>query len=348
MDLERELPTDDASMELEGQSSSSDSLLTLKRSWSQETMRPSSEEEAVPFELSSDDIHLGLLRGLIEYDSLNQPSDEDEAGDYPKLLSRTADRGEIAEIVKEMRNEFMVKVSSKAKSFKEILIKKGMMESMEDSNVHHAHRSDVRDTAETDNASKVLEQDNAVRTTRSQEVNRNNEITQLISEINQFTSGMERDPDNADWPHFRANLLEIYKHYVSVGGQEEKEQPCTVHSRCPAQAAAVSEPLQDLRHRAKALGRNIRGLECKMLTLDQSFDGFCDKFNRSVITKERVERDMVGLAMMRDGIGRRLSQMEEEFRRAKELLFKRGRSPDGRANAMLPPTDTQLVEHGCD
>nr|XP_016926885.2 uncharacterized protein LOC108007674 isoform X1 [Drosophila suzukii] len=359
MDLERELPTDDASMELEGAEqwtdlNSSDSLLTLKRSWSQETMRPPSDEEAVPFELSSDDIHLGLLveKGLIEYDSLNQPPDEDEAGDYPKLLSRTADRGEIAEIVKEMRNEFMVKMTSKAKSFKEILIKKGMMEPMEGSNVHHDHKSDVKDKVKTDNDSKIPEleinADKALRTTLKQEANPNVEITQLINEINQFTSGMETDPDSADWPNFRANLLKIHKHYVSVGDPETKEPPCAVHIRSPPEAADISEPLKDLRNRAKNLGRNIRGLECKMLTLDHSFDVFCDKFNRSLITKERVERDMVVLAMMRDGIGRRLSQMEAEFRRAKEHLYNRGRTPEVRANSILPPPITQLVEHGCD
>jgi len=307
---------------------------------------------------------------LIEYDSLNQPPDEDEAGDYPKLLSRTADRGEIAEIVKEMRNEFMVKMTSKAKSFKEILIKvglstcvylndffqlysqKGMMEPMEGSNVHHDHKSDVKDKVKTDNDYKVPEletnADKALRTTPKQEANRNVEITQLINEINQFTSGMETDPDSADWPNFRANLLKIHKHYVSVGDPETKEPPCAVHIRSPPEAADISEPLKDLRNRAKNLGRNIRGLECKMLTLDHSFDVFCDKFNRSLITKERVERDMVVLAMMRDGIGRRLSQMEAEFRRAKEHLYNRGRTPEVRANSILPPPITQLVEHGCD
>jgi len=307
---------------------------------------------------------------LIEYDSLNQPPDEDEAGDYPKLLTRTADRGEIAEIVKEMRNEFMVKMTSKAKSFKEILIKvglstcvylndffllffqKGMMEPMEGSNVHHDHKSDVKDKVKTDNDSKIPEleinADKALSTTLKQEANPNVEITQLINEINQFTSGMETDPDSADWPNFRSNLLKIHKHYVSVGDPETKEPPYAVHIRSPPEAADISEPLKDLRNRAKKLGRNIRGLECKMLTLDHSFDVFCDKFNRSLITKERVERDMVVLAMMRDGIGRRLSQMEAEFRRAKEHLYNRGRTPEVRANSILPPPITQFVEHGCD
>ncbi|XP_017013640.2 uncharacterized protein [Drosophila takahashii] len=339
MDLKRELPTDDASMELEGADPwdcvTSDSLITLKRSWSEETMRPSLGEVTAPSELSSDDIHLGLLveKGLIEYDSLDQPSDENETGDYPKLLSRTADRGGIAEIVREMRNEFMDKLTSKAKSFKEILIKKGMMEPKEDSPVHHDHKSDVKDKAMTENEPTAPEvtkiADAPDKTTIRQDVaHRNDEITQLISEINQFTSGMERDPDSADWAHFRANLLKVHKYYVGDDGPEKKDPACAVHMRSAAQTADISGPLNDLRNRANYLGKNIRGLECKMLTLDHSFDVFCDKFNRSLITKERVERDMVVLAMMRDGIGRRLSQMEVEFRKAKEHLLNRGRNSE--------------------
>ncbi|KAH8355752.1 hypothetical protein KR084_012992 [Drosophila pseudotakahashii] len=339
MDLKRELPTDDASIELEGAEPwdcvTSDSLLTLKRSWSEETMRLSLGEAAAPSELSSDDIHLGLLveKGLIEYDSLDQPSDDNEAGDYPMLLSRTADRGGIAEIVREMRNEFMVKLTSKAKSCKEILIKKGMMEPKEDSPVHHDHKSDVKDKAVTQNeteAPEVSKNPEAPDETalRQEVANRNDEITQLINEINQFTSGMERDPDSADWARFRANLLKVHKYYVGDEEPEKKDPSCAVHMHSAACAADISAPLNALRNQANYLGRNIRGLECKMLTLDHSFDVFCDKFNRSLITKERVERDMVVLAMMRDGIGRRLSQMEVEFRKAKEHLFNQGRNPE--------------------
>ncbi|XP_016974953.1 uncharacterized protein LOC108041536 isoform X2 [Drosophila rhopaloa] len=345
MELERELPTDDASMELDGaepwgEVRSSDSLLTLKRSWSQETVTPSGDEMHVPPELSLDDIHLGLLvEGLIEYDSLDQTSDEDEAGDYSRLLSRSTDRGGIAEIVKEMRNEFMVKLSSKAKSFKEILIKRGMMEQEEDAPVHK-HETQLEDEARTEDESErptfTYSAGKEAREAPSEEVNRSDEITQLTNEINQFTSGMDGDSDSADWVHFRANLLKIHKYYVSVREPEKNEPACAADIHSVVQAASMSEPLQDIRSRAKSLRRNIRGLECKMLTLDHSFEDFCDKFNRSLISKERVERDMVVLAMMRDGIGRRLSQMEVEFRRAREDLFSRGRNPDYQNHLVLP------------
>lgn len=66
MELERELPTDDASIKLEGGCSRgevkpSDSMLTLKCSWSQETIIASSGEPSVSSELCLDAIHLDLL-----------------------------------------------------------------------------------------------------------------------------------------------------------------------------------------------------------------------------------------------------------------------------------------------
>ncbi|XP_052849007.1 uncharacterized protein LOC128260230 isoform X2 [Drosophila gunungcola] len=340
MELKREMPTDDASMELDGAEPwnmvrSSDSLLTLKRSWSQETVIPSADDMHVPSELSSDDFHLGLLveKGLIEYDSLDQIFDEDEAGDYPRLLSRSADRGGIAEIVKEMRNEFMVKMSSKAKSLKEVLIK-GMMEHKEDGPVEREPKSELEDESKTADESKVSSNDETGEAP-CREVLRSDGITQLINEINQFTSSMDRNPDSADWGQFRANLLKIHKYYGSIGEPEKNNPVGTADIHSAVQATIISDPLNDLQNRAKSLRRNIKGLECKMLTLDNSFEDFCDTFNRSLISKERVERDMVVLAMMRDGIGRRLSQMELEFRRAKDHLFSRRRNSETQSQSQI-------------
>ncbi|XP_017042187.1 uncharacterized protein LOC108088750 [Drosophila ficusphila] len=332
MELGRELPTDDASVELDGTESwgevgSSASLLTLKRSWSQETVVPTAEEDPAPPELSLDDIHLGLLveRGLIEYESLDQLSAEDEVGDYPSLLSRSADRGGIAEIVREMRNEFMVKLSSKAKSLKEFLVQRGLMDKSVNDPAHWERESEPRSPA------KVLTSkanDGTELETRSEEVaNQSDEIGRLINEINQFTARLEMDPGNADWAQFRANLMKVHKHYVSVREPQKEEPADSAGAHSAFSAKDVSKPLTDLGGRARYLQRSIRGLECKMLTLDQSFEDFCDKFNRNLITKERVERDMVVLATMRDGIGRRLSQMEVEFRAAREHLFSRGKNP---------------------
>ncbi|XP_017116020.1 uncharacterized protein LOC108138361 isoform X2 [Drosophila elegans] len=346
MELKREMPTDDASMELDGVEPwtmvrSSDSLLTLKRSWSQETVIPSEDGMHVPSELSSDDFHLGLLvEGLIEYDSLDQVFVEDEAGDYPRLLSRSADRGGIAEIVKEMRNEFMVKFSSKAKSLKEVLIKRGMMEHTEDGAVKREPKSELEDESKTEDESKNDETGDETGEAPEREVLRSDGITQLINEINQFTSSMERNPDSADWGQFRANLLKIHKYYGSIGEPEKNSPVGTADIHSAAQATIISDPLNDLHNQAKSLRRNILGLECKMLNLDNSFEDFCDTFNRSLISKERVERDMVVLAIMRDGIGRRLSQMEWELRRARDHLFSRGRNSESQSQIVLHAHNT--------
>ncbi|XP_039488702.1 uncharacterized protein LOC120450026 [Drosophila santomea] len=335
MDLERELPFTDVSMEIDvpepwSDVRSSDSLLTLKQSGSQETIRPSGYELVDPSDLSSDDIHLSLLveKGLIDINSLDKPSATDLTEDYPRLLSRSADRGGIAEIVKEMRNEFMNKLTSKAKSFKEILIKRGLMEPNGENPI-------LQNKEKTENESQILgRKKNAGKSKRTSlgegDDNRNGEIAQLINEINQFTSGIDNDPNTADWSHFRESLLKIHKYYVSVNEPEEKdhERPISkIDAVKFSEPSYTNEPLEHLSSRAKYIRKNIRGLECKMLTLDHSIDDFSDKFNRSLKTKEQVEREMVAIALERDKIGRRLSHMEVEFRKAKEKIFQRGRNP---------------------
>ncbi|XP_043648990.1 uncharacterized protein LOC122617272 isoform X2 [Drosophila teissieri] len=331
MDLERELPFSDVSMEIDvpepwSDVRSSDSLLTLKQSGSQVTIRPSGYELADLSDLSSDDIHLSLLveKGLIDIGSLDKPSATDLTKDNPRLLSRSADRGGIAEIVKEMRNEFMNKLTSKAKSFKEILIKN--------------HDSENKEKTE-DESQISRRKNNAGKSKRTSlgegDVNRNGEIAQLINEINQFTSGMDKDPNTADWSLFRESLLKIHKYYVSVNEPEEKDQErpiSNIGAVKVSESAYTNKPLEDLSSRAKYLRKNIRGLECKMLTLDHSVDDFSDKLNRSLKTNEQVERELVAIALVRDKIGRRLSQMEVEFRRAKEHLFQRGRNPKLQSN----------------
>ncbi|EDX11528.1 GD12051 [Drosophila simulans] len=355
MELERELPTDDASVELDvpdpwGDVRSSDSQLTLKQSESQETIRPSGYELADPSELSSYDIHLGLLveKGLIDINSLDKSSNEDptDYADYRGLLSMSADRGGIAEIVKEMRNEFMDKLTSKAKSFKEILIKKGLMEPKDENPV--MQNDDSKKKSKPEDESQIPDRKNSAGKPKNTslgegDVRRNGEIALLINEINQFTSGMEKDPDTADWAHFRANLLKIHNYYVSNANANEPEERGQEQPNSQIGAVGVSEPsedisepMEDLSSRAQNLRKNIRGLECKMLTLDHSVDIFSDKFNRSLVTKEHVEREMVAIALVRDKIGRRLNQMEEEFRRAREDLFDRGRNAKNQSYIASP------------
>ncbi|XP_070141900.1 uncharacterized protein [Drosophila kikkawai] len=125
MEMERDLPTEDASMELDGggDAQPSKSQLTLRSSWSQDTMTVSTDELPRSSELCCDAIHLDLLveKGLIEYDMLDQQT-EDEAGDYSRRLTSTSDLGGIADIVNEMRKEFIGKLSSNAKGLKRILI----------------------------------------------------------------------------------------------------------------------------------------------------------------------------------------------------------------------------------
>ncbi|XP_017084247.1 uncharacterized protein LOC108116739 isoform X2 [Drosophila eugracilis] len=341
MESDRELPTDDALMELEGfepwdNVKSSASLVTLKRSLSQETITPPGDEVDNQIELSPDAIHLGLLveKGLIEYDSLDMPTDEDEVDDYSELLSRSTDRGGIAEIVKEMRNEFMVKLSSKAKSVKEILI-----QPTEDS-ADQIFESELKDKVTKDDPEESEFMDHSVNDEETnlqlEVVDRNDEISGLISKINQFTSGMEKDPDSVDWGQFRANLLKVHRYYVSTGDQEKHILPGLADIYSAPESADISKPLKDISSRARYLRGTIRGLECKMLNLDNSFDVFCDQFDRSSISNKRVDRDVVVLSMMRDGIGLRLSQLEVEFRSAKEQLFNRGLSPENQSDLIAP------------
>lgn len=278
---------------------------------------------------------------------MDKPSNEDltDYPDYPGLLSRSADRSGIAEIVKEMRNEFMDKLTSKAKSFKEILIKvrvsstisyssmlrfqKGLMEPKDENPA--MQKNDSENKAKTKDDSQIPDRQNkAGKPLGEGDVRRNGELALLINEINQFTSGMEQDPDTADWARFRANLLKIHKYYVSVNEPEGKgqERPNSqIGAVSVLEPSDISGPKEDLSSRAQYLRKNLRGLECKMLTLDHSVDIFSDKFHRSLVTKEHVEREMVSIALVRDKIGRRLNQMEVEFRRAKEDLFDRGRNP---------------------
>ncbi|EDV52796.1 uncharacterized protein LOC6544171 [Drosophila erecta] len=344
MDLERELPTDDASMELSVPESwddlrSSDSLLTLQESGSKETIRPSGYELADPSELSADEIHLGLLveKGLIDIHSLDDPSNEDLTEDYPSLLSRSADRGGIADIVREMRNEFMNKLTSKAKSFKDVLIKRGLMDPEDENPVLQNHAAS-ENKGETEDNSQTPGRENSGGQPKKPapgegDVNRNGEIAQIINEINQFTSGMESDPNTADWASFRVNLLKIHKYYVNEPKEKDQERPISKFGTVKiSESSYINEPLEDLSSRAKYLRKNIRGLECRMLTLDHSVDDFSDKLSRSSVTKEQVQREMKAIALVRDDIGRRLSQMEVEFRRAKEQLFERGRNAKIQSN----------------
>ncbi|KAH8378812.1 hypothetical protein KR009_001537, partial [Drosophila setifemur] len=338
MDLQREVATDDASTKMETgepwpEVGPTDSELTLKRSCSQETLTPSRDELAAPSKLSSDAIHLGVLveKGLIEYDLLDRPSNEDDAGDYPRPVTMFSDSAGIGEIVKEMRDEFMVRLSAKAKSLKGILIKKGMMEEQvvgaltqePDPEIEVNAEDKAEDKAEEE--PKVSKESNDEATAEvepsvEEATNQEDEIAQVISEITEFTSVIDKDPESVDWSDFRANLLKIHKYYVSSADPEciANDGHNEIHD------ADNSGSITELSTCARHLRSSIRGLECKMLTLDHSFDVFCDKFGRTVMAKDRVEREMMGLAMMRERISRRLEQMEFEFRSSKEKLFRRG------------------------
>ncbi|XP_070141899.1 uncharacterized protein [Drosophila kikkawai] len=148
----------------------------------------------------------------------------------------------------------------------------------------------------------------------AEDVKRDDDIVQLINDINQFTSEVERDPDGADWSQFRANLLKIHRHYV--------QSPATIAPyQIGVSSSDISVPLDDLKNQAKYLRRNIQGLESKMLNLDQTFEEFSENCKCSMISKESAEHDMEALSIMRERIGQRLSELEDEFRRARIHLF---------------------------
>ncbi|KAH8258734.1 hypothetical protein KR038_005161 [Drosophila bunnanda] len=198
MEMEKELPTDDASMELDGQGSRGDarpseSLLTLKPSWSQKTLTGSSD-------LCSDAIHLDFLveKGWIDYDSLDQQAD-DETGDYSRCLTSASDMGGIAEIVNEMRNEFMGKLSLNVKGLKKILIK-GAMEPEEGRSLFRDHDLAAKNVPEVEfEVPKAMnDEESPEEELLNDDGNRHNEVIQLMGDNNEFTSEVERDLDSVD------------------------------------------------------------------------------------------------------------------------------------------------------
>nr|XP_017093242.2 uncharacterized protein LOC108122911 isoform X2 [Drosophila bipectinata] len=127
---------------------------------------------------------------------------------------------------------------------------------------------------------------------------REKEMMQWINEINLFTSGMERDPEKVNWDLFRANLLKMHKHYVT-------HKPKSFNTLRDHQNALSSADLAaDLKGSLKDLGSR-----------------FCDKLSHSTIAKDRVDRDLKILALLRDRIDRRLTQMEMDFLSNKNQLF---------------------------
>ncbi|KAH8335047.1 hypothetical protein KR074_000661 [Drosophila pseudoananassae] len=317
MELGQEESFDKASSETndgnKAEPNKSDSQLTLKYVRSQESFKRC-RDKCTPSDLNADVIHFELLveKGLIDKD-YECPDGQDD-GDHLRSVARSMEGEAIAEIVKTMRNEFMANLSSKKKNLKEILIK------VKDDS------SELNSISKPDHEKKSLE----VTYSCSTEIKpftefpskREKEMMQWINEINLFTSGMERDPENVNWGLFRANLLKMHKHYVT-------QKPANFnilrdHHNDLSSAGLAADckgSLKNLGSRAVHIRCNIQGLESKMLTLDHCFDRFCDKLSRSTIAKDRVDRDLKILALLRDRIDQRLTQMEMDFVRTKNQLF---------------------------
>ncbi|KAH8245719.1 hypothetical protein KR032_006494, partial [Drosophila birchii] len=317
IEMESELPTDDASIEFDhegsrGDAKPSESLLTLKRSWSQETLTASSD-------LCLDAIHLDFLveKGLIDYNSLDQQAG-DETGDYSRRLTSASDRGRIAEIVNEMRNEFIGKLSSNVKGLKKNLIKVGTSTiSSDPDGVDHRNELVPKNLSKVElEVPKFMTDKKSLKEELSTEDgNRDDDdIILLISEINEFTSEVERDPDNVDWSRFRANLLKIHRHYVQSPGTR-------AHYQSEVPSSDIRLPVDDLKSQAKYLRRKVQGLESKILSLDQTLEVFSENFSRSLVSKSSVDHEMMAISIMRNRISQRLSELENEFHRARKQLF---------------------------
>ncbi|KAH8335030.1 hypothetical protein KR067_012066, partial [Drosophila pandora] len=311
MELEREESFEDAFAETndgnEAEPNKSDSQLTLKYVRSQESLKRF-RKKCTFTDLNSDAIHFELLveKGLIDED------DESPGGHKVGDHLRSMDGGAIAEIVKEMRNEFMTSLSSKAKNLKEILIKPDSSGLNSNVTTGYEHSALQATDSRLPQMNKFTEFS----------IKRENEMMQWIDEINLFTSEMERDPENVNWGLFRANLIKMHKHYVT---HEPKSFSAFLepHSELPSVAlsADFGGSLKDLGSRTECIRSNIQGLECKMLTLDHCFERFCAKLSRSSLAKDRVDRDLKILSMLRERIDRRLSQMEIDFCKTKKQLI---------------------------
>ncbi|SPP87402.1 involucrin [Drosophila guanche] len=324
METNREQPTDDASRGMPNagselgsdtlHTSTSDSLICLK------------EGEQLGLELTTDAMHLDLMveKGLIDYESLDKPTDEDnlDFDDYQHRLSvETAVSGHIEELVHEMRSEFMRKTLSKAKHLKSAFRKKGfkcgykklkseaepeLQEDIEEEEEAEEQKSKEEFASKKEAEELLPEEQN----TKEHYDSKEDEINQLVVQIDEFTSHMEQSqPDSADWQQFRGSLSKVCQIY-----QPANEAP-------DPEAQFSDQPLQSLKGRAAQLRHKISGMEGKMVALDQRFGKFCDQLDSSRINKERTERDMALLRCMQERIGRRLSQMEADLQQSRECLL---------------------------
>ncbi|BFF98771.1 uncharacterized protein DMAD_06837 [Drosophila madeirensis] len=325
METNREQPTDDASRGMPNAGSelgsdcslhTSDSLITLK------------EGEQLGLELTTDAIHLDLMveKGLIDYDSLDKPADEDDLDfdDYQhRLTVEAAVSGHIEELVQEMRSEFMKKTLSKVKHLKSAFMKglkcgykmlksESEAELQEDIEEKEAEEHNPKEEFGSKKEAEELlpEEQNPKGEFDSKEA----EINQLVVQINEFTSNMEQSPpDSADWQQFRGSLSKVCQIY-----QPAKEVP---DPESQFSELIPDQPLHSLKGRAAQLRHKISGVEGKMVSLDQRFGQFCDQLDSSRIDKERTERDMAILRCMQERIGRRLTQMEADLQQSHEHLL---------------------------
>ncbi|XP_034656160.1 uncharacterized protein LOC117893594 isoform X2 [Drosophila subobscura] len=324
METNREQPTDDASRGMPNAGSelgsdslhTSDSLITLK------------EGEQLGLELTTDAIHLDLMveKGLIDYDSLDKPTDEDDLDfdDYQhRLTVEAAVSGHIEDLVQEMRSEFMKKTLCKAKHLKSAFMKKGLKCGYK--KLKSESEAELQEDIEEEEAEEQKSKEEFGSKKEAEELlpgeqnpkeefdSKEAEINQLVVQINEFTSNMEQSPpDSADWQQFRGSLSKVCQIYQPA---KEVPDPESISELIPDQ------PLQSLKGRAAQLRHKISGMEGKMVSLDQRFGQFCDQLDSSRIDKERTERDMAILRCMQERIGRRLTQMETDLQQSHEHLL---------------------------
>ncbi|XP_032595416.1 uncharacterized protein LOC116805717 [Drosophila grimshawi] len=80
-------------------------------------------------------------------------------------------------------------------------------------------------------------------------------------------------------------------------------------------------PLNDLAVQSKALSNHIECIDNKISILNLRVEIFYKKYNRTLLNREKAARDMMSLQVLRETIGRKLTQIEMEIHSSKTRLL---------------------------
>ncbi|KAH8416931.1 hypothetical protein KR222_006887 [Zaprionus bogoriensis] len=156
-------------------------------------------------------------------------------------------------------------------------------------------------------------------------------MSQIIKDINRFTSQMETDHQCINWQEFRGNLLKVHDYYVNNRQDQSSNNdnhPTALETEDLDQVdqdyETIMEPLSTLVKHSKRLTNDIEGMERKISRLDDKLEEFYSRYNQTLIDREKAFKDMMALQSMRERIGRRLTHMELEIHATRSQISQQG------------------------